>query len=365
MGLSSLFLKEQYTLSLGIRDGYTLEVVLPKIGKNNALTDVAGLIVGNYTAIDAVCGVTVVICPKGAVAGVDVRGAAPATREIELLEPLNLVEKIHAVVMSGGSVYGLAASDGVVRWLSGRGLGFPLDQDHVAPIVPAAALYDLGRNPREFVPPINAAWGFSACDAAKEGPVEIGCVGAGTGARAGSIKGGLGTASIIIDSKTTLAALVAVNSFGEVVNPKTGRLWEIDSELGEEFGHQGKRAITLPPFAKTAPVKNTTIGIVATDAILTKPQAQKIAQMAHDGLARAIRPAHTMFDGDTIFCLSTGKNELSESSGIFSVPGARAINELGQAAADCMSRAIIRGILSARTIAGIQAFGDLKNREHL
>lgn len=340
-------------------------LILPKIGKNNALTDVAGLIVGNYTDIDAVCGVTVAICPKGAVAGVDVRGAAPATREIELLEPLNLVEKIHAVVLSGGSVYGLAASDGVVRWLSGHGFGFPLDQDHVAPIVPAAALYDLGRSTQEFVPPISAAWGFSACDAAKEGPIEIGCVGAGTGARSGSIKGGLGTASIVIDSKTTLAALVAVNSFGEVVNPKTGRLWEIDSELGEEFGHQGKRAITLPPFEEASPAKNTTIGIVATDAILTKPQAQKIAQMAHDGLARAIRPAHTMFDGDTIFCLSTGKKELPESSGFFEVPGAQAINELGHAAADCMSRAIIRGILSAGTLAGIQAFCDLENRVHL
>lgn len=338
---------------------------MPKIGKNNALTDVTGLIVGNYTDTDAVCGVTVVICPKGAVAGVDVRGAAPATREIELLEPLNLVEKIHAVVLSGGSVYGLAASDGVVRWLSGHGFGFPLGRDHVAPIVPAAALYDLGRSTQEFVPPISAAWGFSACDAAKEGPIEIGCVGAGTGARSGSIKGGLGTASIVIDSKITLAALVAVNSFGEVVNPKTGRLWEIDSELGEEFGHQGKRAITLPPFEEASPAKNTTIGIVATDAILTKPQAQKIAQMAHDGLARAIRPAHTMFDGDTIFCLSTGKKELSESSGFFAVPGAQAINELGNAAADCMSRAIIRGILSARTFAGIQAFCDLKDREHL
>ncbi|MDP7354400.1 MAG: P1 family peptidase [Desulfobacterales bacterium] len=360
-----LFLKEQYTLSPGIRDGDTLEVALPKIGKNNALTDVAGLIVGNYTDINAVCGVTVVICPKGAVAGVDVRGAAPATREIELLEPLNLVEKIHAVVLSGGSVYGLAASDGVVRWLSGLGFGFPLGQDHVAPIVPAAALYDLGRSTQEFVPPISAAWGISACDAAKEGPIEIGCVGAGTGAQSGSIKGGLGTASIVIESKTTLAALVAVNSFGEVVNPKTGRLWETDSELGKEFGHQGKRAITLPPFEETSPAKNTTIGIVATDAILTKPQAQKIAQMAHDGLARAVRPAHTMFDGDTIFCLSTGKKKLPESSGFFSVPGAQAINELGHAAADCMSRAIIRGILSARTLAGIQAFCDLKNREHL
>ncbi|MFQ5484161.1 MAG: P1 family peptidase [Desulfobacterales bacterium] len=352
-------------MSLRVRDDDNFQVAMAKIGKNNALTDVAGLIVGNYTDMDAVCGVTVVICPQGAVAGVDVRGAAPATREIDLLEPLNLVEKIHAVVLSGGSVYGLAASDGVVRWLSGQGFGFPLDQEHVVPIVPAAALYDLGRSTREFVPPISADWGLRACNVAKEGPVEIGSVGAGTGARSGSIKGGLGTASLVIDSKTTIAALVAVNSYGLAVNPKTGLLWEIDNELGDEFGCQGKRAVILPPFEEAEPAKNTTIGIVATDAILTKAQAQKIAQMAHDGLARAVRPAHTMFDGDTIFCLSTGKKELPESAGFFEIAGAQAINELGHAAACCVSRAIIRGILAAGSIGGIPAFRDLENREQV
>lgn len=331
---------------------------MASIGKKNSLTDISGLLVGHYTDTGAVSGVTAVICPKGAIAGVDVRGSSPGTRETDLLAPHNLVDKAQAVMLSGGSVFGLAAADGATRWLAEEGFGFPLEHNYVAPIVPAAVLYDLGHG-KEFIPPINADWGRWACEAAGEYPVETGSVGAGTGAFSCNIKGGLGTASLVLESGITVAALVAVNSGGSVINPKTGCPWEIGLEEGHEFGQQGKRAVKLPPPPQFGPAKNTTIGVVATDAILTVPQAQKIAQMAHDGMGRAIRPAHTMFDGDTIFCLATGKKELPHEPGFFIATQAQTINLIGEAAADCMSRAIIRGILTARSLADMTAFCDL------
>jgi L-aminopeptidase/D-esterase-like protein len=332
------------------------------IGKHNGLTDVEGILVGHFTDTEALSGVTVAICPEGAVAGVDVRGSAPGTRETDLLNPINLVNKVQAVVLSGGSVYGLSASHGVVAWLAERGCGFSLDAHHVAPIVPAVVLYDLGRG-ADFIPPINDEWGRKACEASTDGPVSMGCVGAGTGALSGSIKGGLGTASLVLDSGVTVAAVVAVNSLGMVINPENGRIWEACLEREHEFGEQAQRRVKVPPLPETAAAQNTTIGIVATDAILTKVQAQKVAQMAHDGMGRAIRPAHTMFDGDTIFCLATGKKELVEQKGFFLVPQAQALTEIGHAAADCMSRAIIHGILSAKSMAGIAAFCDLEDVE--
>jgi len=329
-------------------------------GKNNALTDIAGILVGNYTDKKAVSGLTVVICPAGAVAGVDVRGSAPGTRETDVLAPHNLVDQVQAVVLSGGSVFGLSACDGVVQWLAEKGYGFPLDQGYVAPIVPAAVLFDLGRG-AQFIPPISAGWGRLACEGAGDDPIEMGCAGAGTGAFAGSIKGGLGTASLVLDNGITVAALVAVNPAGSVINPVDGRPWEIGSEINGEFGPQGKRAVKLPDKPQSGPARNTTIGVVATDAALTKPQAQKVAQMAQDGMARAIRPAHTMFDGDTIFCLTTGKIELPEKHGFFAAPRAQALNEIGHVAADCLSRAIIHAILNARSMAGMTAFCDLED----
>jgi L-aminopeptidase/D-esterase-like protein len=330
-------------------------------GKYNGLTDVAGITVGHHTDEDAACGVTVVICAEGAVTGVDVRGSGPCTRETDLLAPANIVEHAQAVVLSGGSVFGLTAADGVVRWLAQKGFGFPLDKGFVAPIVPAAALYDLGRG-SEFVPPIDAEWGQKACRAANEGPVVTGCVGAGTGVWAGSIKGGLGTASQILDSGITTAALVAVNPDGEVVNPATGRPWEIGLEIEGEFGRQGKRAVILPPRFESKPATNTVLGIIATDAVLSKAQARKVAQMAHDGLARAIRPAHTLFEGDTIFCMATGKQRLPEVPGYYGPLYARAVSDVGHAAADCLSRAIITAILTAESMAGMTAFCDLEDR---
>jgi L-aminopeptidase/D-esterase-like protein len=334
---------------------------LQAIGKHNALTDVAGILVGHHTDEAAASGVTVIVCPEGAVAGVDVRGSAPCTRETDLLAPANLVEHAQAVVLSGGSVFGLAAADGVVRWLAQKGFGFPLDKGFVAPIAPAAALYDLDRG-AQFVPPISAEWGQKACRAADSGPVATGCVGAGTGAWAGSIKGGLGTASRILDSGITTAAVVAVNPDGEVINPATGRPWEIGLEIEGEFGRQGKRAVILPPRPESTPATNTTIGVIATDATLTKAQAHKVAQMAHDGMARAIRPAHTLFEGDTIFCMATGKRKLPEVPGYYGPVYARAVSDIGHATAECMSRAIIRAILTAKSMAGTTAFCDLEDR---
>jgi len=330
-------------------------------GKNNSITDVEGLLVGHFTDTQSACGVSVAICPEGATAGVDVRGSAPGTRETDLLAPLNLVEKVQAIVLTGGSVYGLSAADGVVRWLSNKGWGFPLDAGNVAPIVPAAALFDLGRG-KDYIPPIEAEWGTKACENAGTDTFLLGCVGAGTGALAGGIKGGLGTASEVLASGLTVAAMVAVNSLGSVIDPATGQPWEIRMEQGAEFGKQGKRSVLLPVSPKAAAGRNTTIGIIVTDAFLTKAQAQKIAQMAHDGMARAIRPAHTMFDGDTIFCMATNKKELPDTPGFFAAPKAMALIELGSAAADCMTRAIIRAIFTATSSHNMVAFRDLENR---
>lgn len=331
-------------------------------GKFNGLTDVAGILVGNFTDTAHVSGVTVVLCPEGAVGAVDVRGAAPGTRETDLLAPVNLVETVQAVALCGGSVYGLCAADGVVRWLAEKGWGFPLGDGHVAPIVPAAVLYDLGRGP-QFVPPITAEWGRLACQAASgDGPLAMGCIGAGTGAMAGSVKGGLGSASLVLESGITVAALMAVNPNGSVINPATGRPWEIALEWAGEFGETGRRSVRPPAPPASAPARNTTIGVVTTDAALSKVQALKVAQMAHDGLARAIRPAHTMFDGDTVFCLATGRHPLPETPGFFEGREARSINAIGHAAADCTARAIIHAVLSARSLAGMTAMADLPPR---
>jgi len=334
---------------------------LQKTGKNNGLTDVQGLQVGHYSDSDALSGVTAVLCPQGAVAGVDVRGAAPGTRETDLLNPVCLVDKVQAVVLSGGSVYGLAAADGVVRWLSQKGWGFPLEDGQVAPIVPSAVLYDLGRG-RDFIPPVTAEWGRRACQSANTDKFANGCVGAGMGALSGAVKGGLGSASVVLETGLTVAALVAVNSLGSVVNPANGCLWERDSELDNEFGTQACRCVKLPPPSPGAPAHNTTIGVVACDAILNKAQACKIAQMAHDGLGRAIRPAHTMFDGDTLFCLATGIKPLPAMQGFLDVAQAQAITEIGHAAAECLSRAIIHAILAAHSLGEMTAFCDLEKR---
>jgi len=333
---------------------------MARAGEYNGITDVEGIEVGHYTDSKAACGVSVVLCTEGAVGGLDVRGGAPCTRETDLLEPGNLVEKVQAIVLTGGSVFGLAAADGVVRWLAEKGCGFPLDESHVAPIVPAASLFDLGRG-ENFVPPINAVWGRKACQSAESGPVANGSVGAGTGAFAAGIKGGIGTASAVLDSSLTIGALVAVNPLGSVVNPQSGELWERGLELNNEFGDQGQRRVKLPPMPEAAPQGNTTIAVVATDAILSRDEAKKIAQMAHDGMARVIRPIHTMYDGDTVFCLGTGKKELPDTARSFAGQHADALSGLGHAVTDCLARAIIQAVVSAESLGGMVAFRDLEN----
>lgn len=330
-------------------------------GAKNAITDVQGLLAGHYSEAQAASGVTVVLCPEGAVAGVDVRGSAPGTRETDLMDPSNLVEKAQAIVLTGGSVYGLATVDGVVAWLREKGWGFPLENGQVAPIVPAAALFDLGRG-KEYIPPIGPSWGRLACEAASEEAPALGTAGAGAGALAGGIKGGLGTASEVLASGLTVAALVAVNSLGSVLDPASGLFWEARLELNGELGPAGRRPVTLPAPQEPRAAGNTTIGLVATDAKLSKSQARKLAQMAHDGLARAIRPAHTMFDGDTIFCLATGQRDLPDTPGFFAAPQAQAINELGRAAADCFCRAVMRGVAAAHSLGCMTALRDLLGR---
>jgi L-aminopeptidase/D-esterase-like protein len=333
-----------------------------KTGSGGALTDIAGLQVGHYTDLAAVSGVTVVVAPEGAVGAVDVRGAAPGTRETDLLQPENLVERVQAVVLAGGSVYGLAAADGVVRWLAEKGWGFPLTKGQVAPIVPAAVLYDLGRG-ADFNPPITGEWGRRACEAATDAAPTEGCVGAGTGARCGTLKGGLGTASQSLASGITVAALVAVNAFGSAVDPASGALWEARLVAGTELDHLANRRVVPPSPEPPEGGHHTTLAVVATDADLDKSQALKVAQMAHDGLARALRPAHTLFDGDTVFCLATGRQALSRTPGFFGgAATAQALSEVGQAAADCLGRAIVRGVLTAVSMAGLTAFADLPQR---
>ncbi len=330
-------------------------------GKTNGLTDVQGVLVGHHTDVDAASGTTVVLCPDGAVGGVDVRGAAPGTRETDLLAPDNLVDTVHAICLSGGSVYGLAAADGVVDHLESQSIGFPLDGTHVAPIVPAAVLFDLGRG-CTYRPPVNTDWGLAACRSAVSDRVATGCVGAGTGAMSGGIKGGLGTASLILESGITVAALAAVNSLGSTIDPTSGVLWEVRLEMAAEFAGRLRDPVVLPPPAVGKPGKNTTLAVVATDATLTKVQAKRIAVMAHDGLARAIRPAHTMFDGDVVFSLSTGRQPLPAARGFFAAPAAETVNQLGHAAADCLARAIIHGILDAVSGCGLTAYRNLDRR---
>ena len=327
-------------------------------GEHNCITDVTGVLIGHYTNKTSASGITVLLCPEGAIAGVDVRGSAPGTRETDLLQPQNLVQEVQAVALCGGSVYGLAAAQGVVDWLAENKLGFPLEQGHVAPIVPAAALFDLGRG-AEYVPPVRQEWGYNACRAAKGGMVEMGCVGAGTGALAGGVKGGLGSASQKLESGLTVGALVAVNSLGSVIDPASGLFWEARLETANELGAAARRAVRLPREKEGRAAGNTTIGVVATDAMLDKAQAQKVAQMAHDGMARAIRPSHTMYDGDTIFCLATGEKDISGPQGFFAGDKAGAINEIGHAAANCFSRAVMRAVASAKSMGAMKALADL------
>jgi L-aminopeptidase/D-esterase-like protein len=274
-----------------------------------ALTDVAGLRVGHFTDTRRPTGCSVVLCPQGVACGVDVRGAAPGTRETDLLRPDNLVEHVHALLLSGGSAFGLDAAGGVMRWLEERGHGLGVGPA-VVPIVPAAVLFDLWVGDPLVRP--DAAAGYAACEAASHEPPAQGSVGAGAGASAGKLfgidramKGGIGTASLKVGT-VTVGALVAVNPGGDVIDPATGQV--IAGTRGADGRpRSASRAIAageIPPRA--LPGMATTIGVVATDAQLSKSQCRKLATMAHNGLARSIDPVHTMADGDTLFALATG-----------------------------------------------------------
>ncbi|HHH42285.1 MAG TPA: peptidase S58 family protein [Chloroflexi bacterium] len=330
------------------------------MGHRNAITDVAGLRVGHAQDEEALTGCTVILCEKGAVGGVDQRGGAPGTRETDALYPMHLVERVHAVLLAGGSAFGLDAASGVVRYLEERGVGFDVRVARV-PIVPAAILFDLGIGRADVRP--DAAMGYRACLNASTEPPAEGNVGAGTGATVGKIlgmgqamKSGIGTTSMEIGAGVVVGAIVAVNAFGDVMDPTTGQII-----AGARSARVGPLRIGAPGyFADTLEVMrslvgrtvlsfagrgHTVIGVVATNARLNKEQVNKVAQMAHDGLARTIRPAHTMLDGDTLFALATGERKAD-------------VNIVGAFAAEVVAQAILRAVRAARPVAGLPAAGD-------
>jgi L-aminopeptidase/D-esterase-like protein len=321
---------------------------------NNAITDISGIEVGQAQDDEALTGCTVVLCRKGAVAGVDVRGGAPGTRETDLLNPVNLVGKVHAVVLAGGSAFGLDAASGVMRYLDENGIGFDTGAGKV-PIVPAAILFDLNLGRGDVRP--GAEMGYRAASSASPGVPAEGNVGAGTGASVGKVfglksamKAGIGTASMNAGG-LAVGALVAVNAFGDVLDSQTGQIiaGARSTNLGPlKLGQDGYFGDTLE-IMKTfigrsvlgfATRANTVIGVVATNAKLTKPEATKVAQMAQDGVARTIRPAHTMLDGDTIFALATGEKKADPST-------------VGAFAAEVMAQAILRAVQKAAPAGGL------------
>ncbi|HWE89200.1 MAG TPA: P1 family peptidase [Pseudonocardiaceae bacterium] len=327
-------------------------------GPANSITDVPGVAVGHHQRLGDgwASGTTVVLVPDGAVGAVDGRGGAPGTRETDLLEPSNLVQRVNAVCLTGGSAYGLAAADGVMRWLSERGHGFPVGQrpNEVVPIVPAAVLFDLPRGDWGNRP--DAEFGYLACEAAG-GQVAQGTVGAGTGAKLGALKGGLGTASAVLADGAVVGALVAANASGQAVDLATGRPFAADLELDGEFGARWPDR-PAPAIDTAGTPFNTTIGVVAVDAELSKAECRRIAMAAHDGLARAVRPAHLMTDGDTVFALALGRRPLL-SDGADQRFRFAALDRLCAAAADAFARAMVHALLSATSLPDLPAYRDL------
>lgn len=327
----------------------------------NSITDVPGVRVGHAQDEEAITGCTVVLCEDGAVGGVDQRGGAPGTRETDPLRPMHLVQKVHAIVLSGGSAFGLESATGVVRYLEEKGIGFDVRVARV-PIVPAAILFDLGIGRSDVRP--DAVMGYQSCvNASKEPPVE-GNAGAGMGATVGKIlgitsavKAGIGSSSVDVGGGVVVGAIIAVNAFGDVLDPDTGEILAgaRPGKLGPiQVGGDATFADTMEimktlagkTILKFASRGNTVIGVVATNAELTKEGANKVAQMAHDGIARAVRPAHTMLDGDTLFAISTGRKKAD-------------VNVIGAFGAQVVAEAIKRAILAAESIEGIPAVKDL------
>jgi L-aminopeptidase/D-esterase-like protein len=321
------------------------------IKQKNGLTDVPGIIVGQVHDIVAFTGVTVILTPNGSIGGVDQRGGAPGTRETDALRPMHFVGQINAVVLAGGSAFGLDASSGVMSYLSEKGVGVNTGVKHV-PIVSSAVIFDLAFGDADVFP--NAAMGYKACCEANNGPVLQGNVGAGTGATVGKLfgmkqamKSGIGTASIVLKHDLVVAALMVVNAFGDVINPDESILagTRSFSVLGKRFGEGELFADTLKSMnsfvgesiLNIAMKQNTVIGVVATNAKLTREEINKVAQMAHNGIARSISPAHTMLDGDTIFSIATQKKKAD-------------VNLVGAYAATMVRQAIINATLAAEPL---------------
>jgi L-aminopeptidase/D-esterase-like protein len=330
-------------------------------GPRNLITDVAGIRVGNAHDARLRSGVTVVLPERPAVAAVDVRGGAPGTRETDAFDPACLVETADAVVLSGGSAFGLDAASAVTAWLAARGHGFAVGTARV-PIVPAAILFDLlnGGDKAWGESPPYAALGRAAC-AAASAEVALGNAGAGHGAKAGGLKGGLGSASALTGDGFQVGALVAVNAWGSAVMPGGTCLWAWPFERCGELGGQTPPTAPLPveempgPSPGEAAGANTTIGVVAVNARLSKAEARRIAIMAQDGYARALRPAHTPFDGDTVFVLATGAQALAE-------PRASGLARLGAIAADCVARAVARGVYEAESLGDLPGYRAWRRR---
>jgi len=322
------------------------------------LTDIEGIRVGHASDFEGVTGCTVILCGReGAVAGVDVRGGAAGERELETLRPGHLVERVHAILLAGGSAFGLDAAGGVMRWLEEQGIGFDTGVARV-PIVPAAIIFDLGLGDPRRRP--DSAMGYEAAKRATTDAVEEGSLGAGTGATVGKLfgvkratKGGLGSATVALGGGVQVAALAVVNAFGDVRDPATGRIiaGARASETSAEFVDmvaQMKGGTARNSFGLPAPT-NTTLAVVATDARFDKLAVTKIAALAQNGLARTIAPVHTMFDGDVVFALSLGEKTAD-------------LNTVGTAAAEVVAAAIVRAVMKARSLGGVPAIEDLKKR---
>jgi L-aminopeptidase/D-esterase-like protein len=308
------------------------------------ITDIPGIRVGHDTNLEAGTGCTVVLCDRLAIGGVDVRGGAPATRETDLLRPMHLVQQVHAILLSGGSAFGLEATGGVMRYLEERGIGLETGVARV-PIVPAAAIFDLALGSATVRP--DASAGYRACEQASSGPIAQGSVGVGTGATIGklfdptqSMKGGLGSASMKLADGTLVGALVVVNAVGDIFDPQTGQ------RVAGELHSPGEEAQVSNPFG------NSTIAVVATNATLSKEWTNKIAQMAHDGLAQAIRPVHTLFDGDTVFALALGSEAQAHSDPAL-LSGQ--VSAIGAAIVTTLARAVVKAVRNATPLYGIPA----------
>ncbi|GAC1578457.1 MAG: P1 family peptidase [Ktedonobacteraceae bacterium] len=313
---------------------------------HNDITDIPGIRIGHDTNLEAGTGCTVILCDLPAIGGVDVRGGAPATRETDLLRPMHLVDQVHAILLTGGSAFGLDAASGVMRYLEERQIGYDVGVTKV-PIVPAAAIFDLAFGSANVRPDAEA--GYRASQQATTEATQQGNVGAGTGATVGKMlgpafatKGGLGSASTTLTDGTLVGALVIVNAFGNILDPQTQQV--IASERTPFLKED------VPSSAN--PFSNTTIAVVATNASLTKEEINKVAQMAHNGLAQAIRPAHTLFDGDTVFALALGPREQRQ---IDLAMNAYQVSMIGAAAAKVLAQAIVNGVRHATDLHGVPA----------